>query len=89
MSQLRAITGLLVLSANLLMGNESASAESQKTERSKGVTVEDLGRGLKSAAQNVEKEIPKIGPAIGEAFKKSTNKESDKPPAQSPAKDKK
>lgn len=89
MSELRVIAYLLALSAGLLMGTQVASAETQKTEGSKGVTVEDLGRGLKSAAQNVEKEIPKIGPAIGEAFKKSPNKEPDKQPARSPAKEKK
>jgi hypothetical protein len=44
--------------------------------------VDDLGRGLKSAAQNVEKEIPKIGSAIGETFKKITDKRSDKRPTQ-------
>jgi hypothetical protein len=89
MSHVRAITCLLLLCATLAIGTQSASAETKKTEGSKGVTVEDLGRGLKSAEQNVEKEIPKIGPAIGEAFKKHTNKESDKQPAQSPAKEKK
>ena len=36
----------------------------RKTEDSKGITIDDLGRGLKSAAQNVEKEIPKMGSAI-------------------------
>ena len=83
------IAGLSVLSCCLLAGTAVASAENQKTERSKGITVEDLGRGLKSAAQNVEKEIPKIGPAIGETFKKVTGKESEKQSAQSPTKEKK
>jgi hypothetical protein len=77
-----------VLSCCLVAGTHVASAESQKPEGSKGITVEDLGRGLKSAAQNVEKEIPKIGPAIGNTVKKITGKDSDKP-AQSQAKDKK
>ena len=39
----------------------STSADNRNTEGSKGVTVDDLGRGLKSAAQNIEKEIPKMG----------------------------
>ena len=73
----------------LVLGTGPVSAENQKTEGSKGLTVEDLGRGLKSAAQNVEKEIPKIGPAIGETFKKITDKSSDKKPVQEPAKEKK
>lgn len=55
--------GLLVLSCCLVAGTGWASSGTQKTEGSKGMTVEDLGRGLKSAAQNVEKEIPKIGSA--------------------------
>ena len=79
----------LMLCLLLMAGTEFASAETQKAEGNKGVTVDDLGRGLKSAAQNVEKEIPKIGAAIGEAFKKITDKSSDKKPAQEPAKDKK
>jgi len=62
----------------LISGTGSASAESQKAEGNKGITVDDLGRGLKSAAQNVEKEIPKIGSAIGETFKKITDKRSEK-----------
>jgi hypothetical protein len=64
----------------------STSADNRKTEGSKGVTVEDLGRGLKSAAQNIEKEIPKIGSAIGSAVKKITEKGPGKPSSQEPAK---
>ena len=56
------------------------------TEGSKGVTVDDLGRGLKSAAQNIEKEIPKMGSAIGHAVKKITEKGPEKPSSQEPAK---
>lgn len=66
-----------------------ASTESQKTEGNKGITVDDLGRGLKSAAQNVEKEIPKIGSAIGKTFKKITNKRSETKPTQETSQDKK
>jgi peptidoglycan hydrolase CwlO-like protein len=73
---------LLVLSSILISGTGLASAESQKAEGNKGITVDDLGRGLKSAAQNVEKEIPKIGSAIGETFKKITDKRSDNRPTQ-------
>ena len=49
-----------------------------KVGPNRGLTLEDVGRGLKSAAQNIEKEIPKIGPAIGETLKKGTGKESEK-----------
>lgn len=89
MYRMRIAAYLALLSSCLITGTEVASAESQKTEGSKGITVDDLERGLKSAAQNVEKEIPKIGSAIGETFKKMTDKNSDKKPAQEPAKDKK
>jgi len=84
------IVGLLLL-LGFSQTAESAenSAGSQKTEESKGMTVEDLARGLKSAAQNVEKEIPKIGPAIGETFRKITGKSSDNKPVQETPKDKK
>jgi hypothetical protein len=58
------------------------SAESLTTGESKGLTVDDLGRGLKSAAKNVEQEIPKIGSAIGSAFKKISEKGSEKPAPQ-------
>jgi hypothetical protein len=58
------------------------AAESRTTGESKGLTVDDLGRGLKSAAKNVEEEIPKIGSAIGSAFKKIIEKGSEKPAPQ-------
>jgi len=80
---------LLVFSSILISGTGLASAESQKAEGNKGITVDDLGRGLKSAAQNVEKEIPKNGSAIGETFKKITDKRSDKKPTQEAPQDKK
>jgi hypothetical protein len=83
-----AIAGLAVLGC-LLAGTGPFSAESQKTQGSKGMTVDEFGRGLKSASQNVEKEIPKIGPAIGEAFKKSTTKEPDNQRSHNPSKERK
>lgn len=81
--------GLLMFGLSQTAESASSAADNQKTEESKGITVDDLGRGLKSAAQNVEKEIPKIGSAIGETFKKITSKDSDKQSSQSPSKDKK
>jgi hypothetical protein len=77
---------LLVLGFTQTAGAASTAADNHKTEESTGVTVEDLGRGLKSAGQNIEKEIPKIGPAIGNAAKKITQKGPDKPVSQEPAK---
>ena len=89
MCRVRMTGCLLVLSSILISGTGSASAESQKAEGNKGITVDDLGRGLKSAAQKVEKEIPKIGSAIGETFKKITDKRSDKKPTHESPQDKK
>jgi len=85
------IAGLLVvgLTQAAAAADSSASAENRKTEESKGVTVDDLGRGLKSAAQNIEKEIPKMGSAIGNAVKKITEKGPERPSSQEPAKQKK
>jgi len=89
MCRVRMTGCLLVLSSILISGTGLASAESQKAEGNKGITVDDLGRGLKSAAQNVEKEIPKIGSAIGETFKKITDKRSDNRPTQEAPQNKK
>ena len=89
MCQIRMTGCLLVLSSILISGTGLASSESQKAEGNKGITVDDLGRGLKSAAQNVEKEIPKIGSAIGETFRKITDKRSDNRPTQEAPQNKK
>jgi len=83
------IVGLLLLGLSLTAESALSSSDNQRTEGGKGTTVEDLGRGLKSAVQNIEKEIPKIGPAIGETFKKITGKDSRNKPAQETPKDKK
>ena len=67
-----------------------AAAEQQPPpSNSKGLTVEDLTRGLKQAAHNIEQEIPKIGPAVGKTLKTMTGKGSDKPPSQEPTSGKK
>lgn len=75
----------------LLFGlSQAADAASNSGEGSKGLTVEELGQGLKSAAQNIEKEIPKLGSAIGNAVKKMTGPAPDKRPAsEQPSKEKK
>ena len=64
----------------------STSADNRNTGGSTGITVDDLGRGLKSAAKNVEKEIPKMGSAIGNAVKKITEKGPEAPSSQEPVK---
>ena len=45
------------------------AVDSQQIDRNKGLTVDELTRGVRGAVQNIEKEIPKIGPAIGKAMK--------------------
>ncbi|WP_447598698.1 hypothetical protein [Nitrospira sp. Nam80] len=73
----------------------SDAADSEKTESNKGLTIEDIGQGLKSAAKNIGDEIPKIGPAIGDTFRnitdrdKEQDKASKKPAANNSVKDKK
>jgi hypothetical protein len=53
----------------LVAGSLCAAPAAQQSDGHKGTTVDDLARGLRSAAQNIEKEIPKIGPAVGKAVK--------------------
>ena len=88
-------TMLIVCALALSLTVQPASAaeptenNTGKVGPNRGLTLENVGRGLKSAAQNIEKEIPKIGPAIGETFKKVTGKESEKQSSQSSPKEKK
>ena len=49
-------------------GATADSAEKEKPDPNKGHTLEEIGRGLQSAARNIENEIPKIGSAIGNMF---------------------
>ena len=67
----------------------SESSASGKAGSNQGVTLDEIGRGLKSAAKNIEEEIPKIGPAIGKTFKQVTGngkqtETSKETPSQSP-----
>ena len=89
MKRFSVIVGLLLLGVSQTAESPSSAADNQQSEGSKGVTVDDMVKGLKSAAQNVEKEIPKIGSAIGNAVKKITEKEPEKPSSQEPSKEKK
>jgi peptidoglycan hydrolase CwlO-like protein len=72
------VVALLVIGLTQAAASSTA-ADNRKTGNGKGLTVDDIGRGLKSAANNVEKEIPKVGSAIGNAFKKITEKGTEKP----------
>ena len=82
------IMGILILALNPVTGVASDPADTQKTDSSKGITVDDLWSGLKRAEQNIEKEIPKIGPAVVDTFKKLTKKDSEKQSSQSSEKQK-
>lgn len=75
---------LILLTATALTAisvEASESTDTSKAGSNQGLTLENLGRGIKSAAKNIEEEIPKIGPAIGNTFKKVTgsDKEKDRP----------
>jgi hypothetical protein len=83
------IVWILLLGLSQTAAAASNSADTQKKEDGKGLTVDDIGRGLKSAAQNIEKEIPKIGSAIGETVKKITAGDSEKQRRESQSKEKK
>ena len=83
------IVAMLMLGVSPMMGAASDSADTRKTDSTKGITVEDLWRGLKSAEQNIEREIPKIGPAIADTWKKITRKASKKSSSQGTEKQKK
>jgi hypothetical protein len=88
--QHRWITGwLLWLSMGLSTATLAEATDSQQVEQRKGLTVDDLTRGLRSAAQNIEKEIPKIGPAIGKTIKSVTGSNSEKAKPQDPPSGKK
>jgi hypothetical protein len=82
------LTVLLVL-GNVVSAAESQQAQSQQTEPNKGFTVEDLARGVRSAAQNIEKEIPKIGAAVGKTIRSIASNGPEKKPDVPPPPDKK
>ncbi len=65
----------LLLGLHSLVLTSNAAAESSGTGKAgpnQSLTLDKIGRELKSAAKNIEEEIPKIGPAIGKTFKKVT-----------------
>ena len=75
----------LLMACYIVSADSSPAAEAQKNDEHKGVTVDDLTRGVRSAGKNIENEIPKIGPAIGETFKHITGKGSKKQTDDKPA----
>ncbi len=86
-------TAMLVclLMMGLCPGAEAASesSENKGAGSNKGLTLQDIGRGLRSAANNIGNEIPKIGPAIGKMFKQDQDKKKDSEKASSsPSKEK-
>ncbi len=87
--QHRWITGwLLWFCIGFPIGVVVEAADSQRSDQQKGVTVDDLTRGLRSAAQNIEKEIPKIGSAIGKTAKSMAGHGSEQKPSRNQPSDK-
>lgn len=80
---------VLLVSGHVVCAAESRQAQSQQAEPGKGLTVEDLARGVRSTAQNIEKEIPKIGAAIGKTVQSIRGNSSEKTPPRQPPPDKK
>jgi hypothetical protein len=64
---------LLTLAGQASFAGEAT--EKRKADSNQGMTFEDIGRGLKSAAKNIGDEIPKIGPAIADTFRKVSGSE--------------
>ncbi len=81
------LTLMLLILAALAPASDAASesTDTRKVGPNQGLTFEDIGRGIKSAAKNIEDEIPKIGPAIGETFKKVTGSEKEKDQPKAPS----
>ncbi|MGZ8383596.1 MAG: hypothetical protein ACXWWE_06245 [Nitrospira sp.] len=65
-------------------GIASESTDTSKAGSNQGLTLENLGRGIKSAAKNIEEEIPKVGPAIGDTLKKVTGSDKGKDRSKTP-----
>jgi hypothetical protein len=87
---MRTVILVYVLVMGLWAGAEAASESSDNkgAGSNKGLTLQEIGRGLQSAANNIGNEIPKMGPAIGKMFKqdKDRKKDADKP-SPSPSKE--
>ncbi len=76
MPLMRFTVALFAVHLAFLVGSGPGATEEKKNEsKPAGITLEDIGRGLKRAAQNIENEIPKLGPAIGDTIRKMTGKD--------------
>lgn len=78
---------LILLIPTVLIAVSSAASESTDTGKAgsnQSLTLKNLGRGIKSAAKNIEEEIPKIGPAIGDTLKKVTGSDKEKDRTKTP-----
>ncbi|HVG01890.1 MAG TPA: hypothetical protein VM842_03325 [Nitrospira sp.] len=69
---------LFAVSMPMSLDAADTTATNKKVGSDQGLTLENIGRGIKSAAKNIEEEIPKIGPAIGDTIKKATRSDTDK-----------
>jgi len=74
MKQAQAFLSMLLLAQIVALPGHAASDSTgrARTDSGQGLSLDEIGRGVKSAAKHIEEEIPKIGPAIGKAFKQVT-----------------
>ncbi len=79
MKQSLSFLSILLLASSVALPVEGASEATGrgKTDTKQGLTLDDIGRGVKSAAKHIEEEILKIGPAVGKAFKHVTGREKE------------
>ena len=79
------VTIFLLATLTPALSAASDAMDTGKVGPNEGLTIENIGRGIKSAAKNIEEEIPKIGPAISNTFKKVTGNDKEKDPPKVPA----
>ena len=79
MKQSLSFLSILLLASSVALPVEGASEATGrgKTDTKQGLTLDEIGRGVKSAAKHIEEEIPKIGPAIRKAFKQVIGSEKE------------
>lgn len=77
MNKTALLTACLTLWLHIGAMAGSVPDKEKPADSSTALTLDNLGRGIKSAAKNISEEIPKIGPAVGETFKKITGKSTD------------
>lgn len=71
MKQALAFLSMLLLAQIVALPGHAASDSTgrARTDSGQGLSLDEIGRGVKRAAKHIEEEIPKIGPAIGKTFK--------------------